>query len=93
MNREVYFFFVRFVAGEALSVKANRGAKVTAFFDFQATFANFAVASNLGFKAVNPVDSWRGAKVRRVSGEPIPAAYFLFDSFACPAPFDLGVQK
>ena len=42
---------------------------------------------------MNPVDSWRDAKVRGFLQEPRPVGNFFFDRPACPTPFVLGVQK
>ncbi|MGY3088624.1 hypothetical protein ACVWYF_001657, partial [Hymenobacter sp. UYAg731] len=76
------FFLFCSLCCEQPSVKAIRGAKVRIYFDFQTAFSTFVAKTDLCFKALNPVDSWRGAKVRGFFQEPRPAENFFFVSFS-----------
>ena len=86
-KRVDFFFLVRSLCGEQHAVRAIRGAKVSTYFDFQAAVSTFVAKADLNLEAVNPVDSWRGAKVRGFLIEPRRRRNFFFGSFGRPTPF------
>ena len=92
-QRRKFLFSMRLACGEQHSVSAIRGAKVRTYFDFQTSFLTFVRKANLNFEGLNPVDSWRGAKVRGFLQKPRRGRNFFFDSSGAPKPFVLGVQK
>ena len=92
-QRRFFIFLVCSLCGELHSVNAIRGAKVRRFFNFQTSFSTFVAKTDLNFETVNPVDSWRGAKVRGFLEEPRRRRNFFFRLALVPSSVRFGSAK